>query len=160
MGSTFAQGCANVVARGPSDEDRTVVRRRPPLPARARGHGRRRGVGAASRPLHSGPRVSPLQAFNASRAAAPGSRCLTCSRRPRSSHGGPEHPRRSWCCSCYLSPRPPSLASFRSPAARARAGEPLVTAFTVLLRAQQWRRSERRCLRALRGQWVHSRAAG
>ena len=99
--------------------NRTISIQRPPLrrPPRARLRSRVQCAMAeawAQRrvPSIAGQRVSPLQAFNASRAAAPGSRCLTCSRRPRSSRGGPEHLRRSLCCSCYLSSLPPSLSSF------------------------------------------------
>ena len=74
-----------------------------------------RSGGAASSHLPAGFNGSHCNAFNARRASSPGSRRVTCSRRPPCSHGSHGHPMLRAVALChprYLSSLVPSLASF------------------------------------------------
>ena len=109
---TFSQLSALSIFSQPFDANPMVGLRRPPRApslACALRHGR--GVGSASSGhLGAGLNGSPSARIKCPSCTAPGSLCLTCSRRPRCSHGSQRNPRLLAVAlyhPCYLS----SLAS-------------------------------------------------
>ena len=116
----FARGRSNAIAREPSDANRTVGRRRPPLAlARRSASDAMAEAEAWARSALSSPRPRQrVSALNARQCSSPAVAELTCSRRAQRPRGGLEHPRLAAvapCSSRLLKPPASSLGFLYTP---------------------------------------------